>query len=498
MSAAQMVRTEARVQARERVWVYSGAASLAMAAALLVVDQAAARTAAPYVLLLEVGTVGVIFAASLTLLDRTVGVFAALSVTPRGVRGYVPARVGVLTVISLALATVVGAAGAHGRFAIVPVMVAVGLTALLLDALSVAIAARATSLFGFLSVAPWLLAPLLGVPLVWAVFTLDAPWLRLVPTVGAWELLQAGYTPIPTGRLFADTAYLALWTASAFVVAVRRIAAADTASRPLTPTATPGRRARPRRRVPRRLAPAAIDAANAFRNPLALVLAASPLVLAAAVRLGLPPLAAWLSRAHGAELTRLEPLIFSGVILLHVPYIFGVTATLLLLDDLDEGGLRALSVSPLGVRGYLSYRTISTALAALLAAIAATVIVGTPDGIGWRRLGLAWLLAAGCAPLVPLTTAALANNRVHGFGILKVLGIAYYVPLVGWALHRWAQLLVGALPTYWPAALAWGERAPNPLILTLAGAGILVLATIVGLRLGERHLLRRTYAECVG
>jgi hypothetical protein len=29
------------------------------------------------------------------------------------------------------------------------------------------------------------------------VFALDAPPLHLVPTVGAWELLQAGYTPSP-------------------------------------------------------------------------------------------------------------------------------------------------------------------------------------------------------------------------------------------------------------------------------------------------------------
>ena len=45
------------------------------------------------------------------------------------------------------------------------------------------------------------------------------------------------------------------------------------------------------------------------------------------------------------------------------------------------------------------------------------------------------------------------------------------------------------------AALAWGEHAPNPLILTLAGAGILGLATTMGLRLGQRHLLQQTYAE---
>ena len=494
MSATAMVRTEARVQAREHVWVSSAAISLAVAALLLAANPGFSRAAAPYVLLLEVATVGVVFAASLTLLDRTVGVFAALSTTTRGLRSYVPARVGLLTALSLTLAMVVGAAGAHGWFTIVPVLVAVGLTALLLDALSVAIAARASSLFGFLSVAPLLLAPLLGVPLAWAVFALDAPLLRLVPTVGAWELLQAGYTPIPTRRLVVDAAYLTLWAAGAFALATARIASIDSASGPVAPGVVPQRRARPPRRALYRLVPASIDATNAFRNPLALALAASPLVLAAAIRLGLPPLAAWLSRVHGVELTGLEPLIFSGLILLHVPYIFGTLATLLLLDDLEEGSLRALSVSPLGIRGYLRYRTAATALAALVAVVAASLIAGTPDTIGWQRLAPAWLLAAGCAALVPLTTATLANSRVQGFAVLKVLGIVYYLPLLGWTLHGWAPLLLGALPTYWAAAITWGDRGPNPLTLILAGSGIVALVAILELGLGQRHLLQPSNA----
>src|SRR4030095_15392512 len=40
-------------------------------------------------------------------------------------------------------------------------------------------------------------------------------------------------------------------------------------------------------------------------SPLALALAASPLVLAAAIRLGLSPLEAWLSGTHGVDLTGL-------------------------------------------------------------------------------------------------------------------------------------------------------------------------------------------------
>src|SRR5262249_62017162 len=98
-------------------------------------------------------------------------------------------------------------------------------------------------------------------------------------------------------------------------------------------------------------------------------------------------------------------------------------------------------------------------------------LAGRAAGLGWRRLGLAWLLAAGCAALVPPTTAPLANTRVHGFGILKVLGIVYYLPLAAWALHQWAPV-AGALPTYWPAALAWGGRSPDTLILALAGSRI--------------------------
>src|SRR5262249_34192492 len=184
----------------------------------------------------------------------------------------------------------------------------------------VAIAARSPSLFGFLAVAPWLVAPLLAVPLAWAVFGLDVPPLRLVPTIGAWELLQAGYTPVPAGRLLADAAYLAAWTAGAFAVAVPRIAGAGNAGRPTAASALPRRRrARPPRRAPRGLVPAFIDAANAFRSPLTLALAASPLVLAAAVRFGLPPLQDWLWHAHGVRATGFQPLIFSGVILLHVP-----------------------------------------------------------------------------------------------------------------------------------------------------------------------------------
>jgi hypothetical protein len=58
-----MVRTEARVQARERIWVSTAAISLAMAALLLVTAPGFSRAVAPYVLLFEVATVGAVFAA---------------------------------------------------------------------------------------------------------------------------------------------------------------------------------------------------------------------------------------------------------------------------------------------------------------------------------------------------------------------------------------------------------------------------------------------------
>src|SRR5262249_7657932 len=108
-----------------------------------------------------------------------------------------------------------------------------------------------------------------GGPVAWAVFGLDVPPLRLVPTIGAWELLQAGYTPVPAGRLLADAAYLAAWTAGAFAVAVHRIAGAGNAGRPTAASALPRRRrARPPRRAPPRLGAAFPGPAHALRRPL--------------------------------------------------------------------------------------------------------------------------------------------------------------------------------------------------------------------------------------
>src|SRR5262249_34595923 len=167
-----------------------------------------------------------------------------------------------------------------------------------------------------------------GGPVAWAVFGLDVPVLRLVPTVGSWELLQAGYTPVPTWRLLADAAYLAAWTAGAFAVAVHRIAGAGNAGRPTAASALPRRRrARPPPRAPRPPAPAFLAAPTACRTPLPRARPASPLVLAAAVRSALPPLQDWLWHAHGVRSASFQPLIFSGVILLHTPYILGSVAT---------------------------------------------------------------------------------------------------------------------------------------------------------------------------
>src|SRR5262249_35861265 len=126
--------------------------------------------------------------------------------------------------------------------------------------------------------------------------------------------------------------------------------------------------------------------------------------------------------------------------------------------------------------------------------IAATLIAGPPAGTGWQRLGLAWLLAAGCAAPVPPPPPPVAPNRGHGVGGLKVLCIVYYPPPAARGLRPEAPVAAGALPPHQPAALAWGERSPDTLTLALAGSGIAALVAIVGTRLARRHLLRRTYA----
>ncbi|MDW5329710.1 hypothetical protein R6Y94_38720, partial [Plantactinospora sp. KLBMP9567] len=105
----------------------------------------------PYLLFIEVATVGTFVAGALTVADRATGITAALAVSPVRPASLVAARIVPLWMLTvLAAVPVLLAARVAG---ILVSLVVIALTALLLLAAGVGMAARRRTVMGFLTVA---------------------------------------------------------------------------------------------------------------------------------------------------------------------------------------------------------------------------------------------------------------------------------------------------------------------------------------------------------
>jgi fluoroquinolone transport system permease protein len=94
-------------------------------------------------------------------------------------------------------------------------LLGVALLAVLFLVLNFALVIRHWSLTGFLTVAPLALAPLIATPLVHLTGIADHPFLYVVPTTGAADVLRSGLDP-------AALSYLVLAIAAAAWLARRR------------------------------------------------------------------------------------------------------------------------------------------------------------------------------------------------------------------------------------------------------------------------------------
>jgi fluoroquinolone transport system permease protein len=164
------------------------------------------------------------------------------------------------------------------------------------------------------------------------------------------------------------------------------------------------------------------------------------------------------------------------VLLLLVPNLVGFVTGFLLLDQRDDRTLYALQVTPLSLNGYLVYRLAMPVLLSFLL----TLIVLPVSGLvpfNWPLLLIAAISAAPMAPIFALTLAAVSQNKVQGFALMKMSGIVLLPPLAAYFIEADWQLLLGLVPTYWPAKTLWvGLEWVNG-----SGSGSLWLYFLIGL-----------------
>jgi fluoroquinolone transport system permease protein len=189
------------------------------------------------------------------------------------------------------------------------------------------------------------------------------------------------------------------------------------------------------------------DLRNWVRDPLLVYIGLSPFLLGLLARFGVDPVDAAVGfidlAAYSDEI--LAAFLFTPAGTL------GFAAGFFMLEDREQGVLRALRATPLTGRGYLAYRG---AVFLGLAFISTLVMVPLVD-LGTLALApyLAIALVASLHTAVAgLLMASLAANTVEGVGVSKLLGFLIIAPVAAIALvSEPIQFLAGVLPPFWAA-----------------------------------------------
>ncbi len=137
------------------------------------------------------------------------------------------------------------------------------------------------------------------------------------------------------------------------------------------------------------------------------------------------------------------------------PTLMGTVVGFLLLDERDDQTLTALLVTPLPLYRYLVYRL---AVPTLLSLILTVLAVWICDLVAINPISLIFisLESALAAPIVALVYFCFSENKVQGFGVLKILGsITFALPIGAYFMGIPAQYGFGLFPLYWSAKAFW-------------------------------------------
>ena len=212
-------------------------------------------------------------------------------------------------------------------------------------------------------------------------------------------------------------------------------------------------------------------------------------LIALLFRYGIPALAGWLAGAFGFDLTPYYPLIMSAFIVM-APSMVGLVIGFLLLDERDERVLKALMVTPMPFGAYLFYRISMPLAIGLLLTPAGYIIAGLAP-LPFGKLLLIALLGSMIAPIAALFLAVVAENKVSGFAIVKLLNSINMLPIAAYFIDMPWQLAAGVIPGYWPLKLVWLAEEGRPIALpAVVGFVVNGLALLFLLRLLNKKLRR--------
>lgn len=197
-----------------------------------------------------------------------------------------------------------------------------------------------------------------------------------------------------------------------------------------------------------------IDIRNIRRDSLVAWMIYIPILMALLVRFGAPPLTARLLEQYNFDLTTYYPVLLSYFFIGMCPIVFGAVIGFLLLDEKDDRTLTALQVTPMPLSSYLIYR-VSVPIILTIVMFFIVFPLANLTTFDARMILICGIAAAPMAPMLALFLAAIAENKIQGFALMKLTGIFLLAPIFAYFVTSSWELVFGLLPTYWPMKVYW-------------------------------------------
>ncbi len=166
--------------------------------------------------------------------------------------------------------------------------------------------------------------------------------------------------------------------------------------------------------------------------------------------------------AAGQELAVLVVIIvFSSL----APFITAAMLGFNLIDHLDENTLDTIRVTPVSLKGYVTFKTVYAYLLSVNASFWTLFGVKHLSGDGYTFHGvnlwdsftagniLIYAFAAGLfTPVFAMFLASVSKNKIEGFAYMKITGMLVFLPviLVLDTMQDFKQYIIGIYPIFWP------------------------------------------------
>lgn len=198
-----------------------------------------------------------------------------------------------------------------------------------------------------------------------------------------------------------------------------------------------------------------VDLRSVRRDSMLIGIVISPWLIVLFLRLVMPLFNNWSDNQFGINLKEYYPLITSIFIFLNIPLMFGVMSGFLLLDERDDDTLTAIRVTPASVSGLFLYRILTGYILSVIYILLCTPLTGLVSFDKVIQVIPAALLAGTFTPVVMLTLAAFARNKLEGFAVLKGVGFLVVGSAMAYFVSSKWQMLFGVIPTYWSSKAFW-------------------------------------------